>query len=117
MDLQRSISREPLVLLQTVGMSTINNTASEKLSPAPGTLAGSRKGVTTAHRIGIAVRPTLLFVTAFALNATPHEVTHAATAYMLGFSSTLYQMWVNPDATNRALDAWNSILLMLFIQL
>jgi hypothetical protein len=36
-------------------------------------------------------------VTAFALNATPHEATHAVTAYMLGFSSTLYQMWVNPD--------------------
>jgi hypothetical protein len=54
--------------------------------------------VTTAHRIGIAVRPTLLFVTAFIPNATPHEATHAAAAYKLGFSSTLYQMWVNPDA-------------------
>jgi hypothetical protein len=37
-------------------------------------------------------------MTAFALNASPHEATHAVTAYMLGFSSTLYQMWVNPDA-------------------
>jgi hypothetical protein len=44
-----------------------------------------RKGV--AHRAGVAVRPTILFVTGFALNATPHEAVHAATAYMLGFSS------------------------------
>jgi hypothetical protein len=60
------------------------------------------------HRTGVAVRPTLLFVTGFALNATPHEAVHAATAYMLGFSSTLYQMWVNPDtdaATPRQLIA------------
>ncbi len=62
----------------------------------------------TAHRAGIAVRPTLLFMTAFALNVSPHEVMHALTAYMLGFSSTLYQMWVNPDtaeATPRQLLA------------
>jgi hypothetical protein len=52
----------------------------------------------TTNRIGVAVRPTLLFMTAFALNASPHEATHAVTAYLLGFSSTLYQMWVNPDA-------------------
>jgi hypothetical protein len=55
------------------------------------------RGKGTAHRGGVAVRPTLLFMTAFALNASPHEVTHALTAYTLGFSSTLYQMWVNPD--------------------
>jgi hypothetical protein len=54
--------------------------------------------MTAAHRIGVAVRPTILFVTAFALNATPHEAVHAATAYMLGFNSTLYHFWVNPDA-------------------
>jgi len=48
---------------------------------------------------GIAVRPTLLFVAAFALNVTPHEAVHAAIAFLLGFSSTLFQMWVNPDAT------------------
>jgi Peptidase M50B-like len=47
---------------------------------------------------GIAVRPTLLFVAAFALNVTPHEAAHAVVAYLLGFSSTLFQMWVNPDA-------------------
>jgi hypothetical protein len=47
---------------------------------------------------GIAIRPTLLFVVAFALNVTPHEAAHAAVAYFLGFSSTLFQMWVNPDA-------------------
>jgi hypothetical protein len=53
---------------------------------------------TAVDRTGVALRPTLLFMTAFALNASPHEATHAVTAYMLGFSSTLYQMWVNPDA-------------------
>jgi len=47
---------------------------------------------------GIAVRPTLLFVAAFALNITPHEAAHAVAAYLLGFSCTLFQMWVNPDA-------------------
>ena len=47
---------------------------------------------------GIAVRPTLLFMAAFALNVTPHEAVHAAAGYLLGFSSTLFQMWVNPDA-------------------
>lgn len=35
---------------------------------------------------------------AFALNVTPHEAVHAAVGYLLGFSSTLFQMWVNPDA-------------------
>jgi hypothetical protein len=48
--------------------------------------------------MGVAVRPTLLFMTAFALNVTPHEAAHATASYLLGFSSTLYQMWVNPDA-------------------
>ena len=48
--------------------------------------------------MGVAVRPTLLFMAAFALNVTPHEAAHATAGYMLGFSSTLYQMWVNPDA-------------------
>jgi hypothetical protein len=47
---------------------------------------------------GIAARPTLLFVAAFALNVTPHEAVHAGIAYLLGFNSTLFQMWVNPDA-------------------
>lgn len=47
---------------------------------------------------GIAARPTLLLVAAFALNVTPHEAVHAGVAYLLGFNSTLFQMWVNPDA-------------------
>jgi hypothetical protein len=51
------------------------------------------------YRIGVAVRPTLLFMAAFALNLTPHEAAHATASYMLGFNSTLYQMWVNPDAS------------------
>jgi len=46
---------------------------------------------------GAASRPTLLFVVGYALNITPHEAAHAATSYLLGFSSTLFQMWVNPD--------------------
>jgi hypothetical protein len=29
---------------------------------------------------------------------TPHEAAHAAVAYTLGFSLTLFQLWVNPDA-------------------
>jgi hypothetical protein len=62
------------------------------------TQPGYERGKGIAHRAGVAVRPTLLFMTAFALNASPHETTHALTAFMLGFSSTLYQMWVNPDA-------------------
>jgi hypothetical protein len=48
--------------------------------------------------MGVALRPTLLFMTAFALNVTPHEAAHATVSYMLGFNCTLYQMWVNPDA-------------------
>jgi hypothetical protein len=49
---------------------------------------------------GIASRPTVLFVAAFALNITPHEAVHAITSYLLGFNSTLFQMWVNPDPTS-----------------
>ena len=55
---------------------------------------------------GVACRPTLLFVVAFALNVTPHEVVHATASYLLGFNSTLFQLWVNPDsaeATSRQL--------------
>lgn len=47
---------------------------------------------------GIACRPTFLFVTAYALSVSPHEAVHAITGYLLGFNSTLFQMWVNPDA-------------------
>jgi len=46
----------------------------------------------------IVARPTLLFVAAYAFNSSPHEATHALVAYALGFNSTLFQMWVNPDA-------------------
>jgi hypothetical protein len=49
-----------------------------------------------------------LFVAAYALSITPHEAAHAITSYVLGFSSTLFQMWVNPDpasATSRQLAA------------
>lgn len=55
---------------------------------------------------GIASRPTLLFMAACALSITPHEAVRALTSYLLGFSSTLFQMWVNPDpaeATSRQL--------------
>jgi len=47
---------------------------------------------------GVTCRPTLLFVVAFALNVTPHEVVHAITSYLLGFNSTVFQMWMNPDS-------------------
>jgi hypothetical protein len=88
-------------------MAITTGTASAIDSSSAGTFAAPPNSM-TANRIGVAVRPTLLFVTAFAFNATPHEAVHAATAYMLGFSSTLYQMWVNPDtamATPRQLIA------------
>lgn len=49
---------------------------------------------------GVVCRPTVLFVVAFALCVTPHEAVHAITSYLLGFSSTLFQMWVNPDAAD-----------------
>jgi hypothetical protein len=54
----------------------------------------------TRATLGAAVRPTLLFVVAFALNITPHEAAHALVSYLLGFSSTLFQMWVDPDAAS-----------------
>lgn len=84
----------------------MNQMRSEVLTDT--TQPGYERGRGVAHRAGIAARPTILFVTGFALNATPHEAVHAATAYMLGFSSTLYQMWINPDtdaATPRQLIA------------
>jgi hypothetical protein len=46
----------------------------------------------------LACRPTLLFVAAYALNVTPHEIVHALTSYALGFNSTVFQMWVNPGS-------------------
>jgi len=51
-----------------------------------------------SHTWAIACRPTLLFAVAYALNVTPHEIVHALTSYSLGFSSTVFQMWVNPDS-------------------
>src|ERR1700730_10391421 len=33
---------------------------------------------------GVACRPTLLFVAAYALSITPHEAVHALTSYLLG---------------------------------
>jgi hypothetical protein len=69
----------------------------DHLVTSPSSIQAAARGVGATYRIGVAVRPTLLFISAFALNATPHEAAHAATAYLLGFSSTLYQMWVNPD--------------------
>lgn len=60
-------------------------------------IAASSASSATAHRLAF-IRPTLLFLAAFALNSTPHEVAHALCAYFLGFSSTVFQLWVNPDA-------------------
>jgi len=52
-----------------------------------------------SHTWGAACRPTLLFVLAYVLNVTPHEIVHALTSYSLGFNSTVFQMWVNPDSS------------------
>jgi hypothetical protein len=46
---------------------------------------------------GFILRPTLLFVAAYMLTMTLHEITHALVAYLLGFSSTVFQLWVAPD--------------------
>jgi hypothetical protein len=54
--------------------------------------------------LAVAARPTILFVVAYALNTTPHEAFHALTAYMLGFNSTIFQMWVNPDPASATPD-------------
>lgn len=50
------------------------------------------------RHLSTAARPTVLFLAAFAFNISPHEAVHAIVAYFLGFSSTLFQMWVNPNA-------------------
>ena len=52
------------------------------------------------RKISIAARPTVLFFAAFAFNISPHEAVHAIVAYFLGFGSTLFQMWVDPDAAS-----------------
>lgn len=57
-------------------------------------------GADRLRTISIAARPTILFLAAFAFNVSPHEAVHAIVAYLLGFSSTLFQMWVNPDAAS-----------------
>jgi len=62
-----------------------------------------------SHSLGVACRPTLVFVVAFALNVTPHEIVHAITGYLLGFNSTVFQMWVNPDAAEAA--RWQAVLI------
>jgi hypothetical protein len=89
MDLQRDLYQQALVLPQTGVMAITTSTANEIGSSSVSTLAAAPNRMMAINRIGVAFRPTLLFVTAFALNATPHEAVHAATAYMLGFSSTL----------------------------
>jgi hypothetical protein len=38
----------------------------------------------------VMVRPTLLFVAAYALDNSPHEATHALVADALGFNWTLF---------------------------
>jgi hypothetical protein len=48
----------------------------------------------------IAARPTVLFVAAYMLTLTPHEIVHAVVAYLFGFSSMIFQLWAHPDRTN-----------------
>jgi hypothetical protein len=62
-----------------------------------------------SHSLGVACRPTLVFVVAFALNVTPHEIVHAITSYLLGFNSTVFQMWVNPVASEAT--RWQAVLI------
>jgi hypothetical protein len=62
-----------------------------------------------SHSWGVVCRPTLVFVVAFALNVTPHEIVHAITSYCLEFNSTVFQMWVNPDAAEAA--RWQAALI------
>jgi hypothetical protein len=50
----------------------------------------------------IAARPTVVFVAAYMLTLTPHEIVHAVVAHLFGFSSTIFQLWVNPDTANAA---------------
>ena len=44
-------------------------------------------------------RPTILFVAAFALATTPHEVAHGLTTYLLGYGATIHHLWVDPDTS------------------
>jgi hypothetical protein len=65
------------------------------MSSPPASIEASQ----TATAWPAAFRPTLLFLAAYAFNVTPHEAVHAITSYFLGFNSTLFQMWVDPDPT------------------
>jgi hypothetical protein len=73
-------------------------TPNDMVSSSSSVPAGSARSAGAANILGVAFRPTLLFMTAFALNVTPHEAAHAVASYMLGSNSALYQMWGNPDA-------------------
>lgn len=46
-----------------------------------------------------ACRPTVLFLAAYALAITPHEIVHGLTTYLLGYGATIHHMWVDPDAS------------------
>ena len=50
------------------------------------------------ENVGCRLSPHSLVLVAYALNVTPHEIVHALTSYWLGFDSTVFQMWVNPDS-------------------
>jgi hypothetical protein len=43
------------------------------------------------------LRPILWFASAYTVNIILHESAHAVAAYALGFPSTLFNFWVNPD--------------------
>jgi hypothetical protein len=53
-----------------------------------------------------ALRMTLLFFSAYALNLTLHEAAHALAAYSLGVPATLFQFYVDLRSPNRAASAW-----------
>jgi hypothetical protein len=96
-------SGSPKATILELFAGCIFQTVSRKLWENRFTIAFSRMNTQTpksevSPTWAVACRPTLLFVVAYALNVTPHEIVHALTSYSLGFSSTVFQMWVNPDS-------------------
>jgi hypothetical protein len=72
----------------------------DMVTSSPSIRAGSARGSGTAYLIGVAVRPTLLFMTAFVLNVTPHEAAHAKFA----------SCWPTPSETEHALfSRWSEL--------
>jgi len=50
------------------------------------------------------LRPILWFASAYTINIILHETAHAVAAYALGFPSTLFNFWANPDLTRATMN-------------